>query len=129
MGLYWKAAGAVMLAVVMMLMLRRQEIALVLGLAVCAMAAIAAMDYLQPVKELLDSLCVLGDLDGTLMAVLLKAVGIGLVTEIAGLVCADSGNASLGKILQLLGTAVVLWLSIPLFQALLELIQEILKEL
>lgn len=129
MALYWRAAGAVMLAVVMMLMLRRQEIAILLGIAVCAMVAIAAVDFLSPVKELLDSLWSLGDLDGDLIAILLKAVGIGLVTEIAGTVCADSGSGSLGKMLQLLGTAVILWLSVPLFTALLELIQEILKGL
>lgn len=129
MGLYWKAVGAVMLAVVMMLMLRRQELGVLLGIAVCAMAAMAALDYLQPVKELLDSLRSLGDLDGGLISVLLKAVGIGFLTEVAALVCADSGNGSLGRALQFLGTAVILWMSIPLFSSLLELIQEILNRL
>lgn len=129
MGLYWKAVGAVMLAVVMMLMLRRQELGILLGIAVCAMAAMAALDYLQPVKELLDSLRSLGDLDGGLISVLLKAVGIGFLTEVAALVCADSGNGSLGRALQFLGTAVILWMSIPLFSSLLELIQEILNRL
>lgn len=129
MGLYWKAAAAVLLAVVMILMLRRQELGAVLGIAVCAMVAMAAAEYLRPVWELLDSLRSLGELDGDLITILLKAVGIGLVTEIACLVCTDSGNASLGKAFQLLGTAVILWMSIPLFTALLELIQEILEGL
>lgn len=118
-----------MLAVVMMLMLRRQELGILLGIAVCAMAAMAALDYLQPVKELLDSLRSLGDLDGGLISVLLKAVGIGFLTEVAALVCADSGNGSLSRVLQFLGTAVILWMSIPLFSSLLELIQEILNRL
>ena len=129
MGLYWKAAAAVLLAVVMILMLRRQELGVVLGIAVCAMVAMAAAEYLRPVKELLDSLQSMGELDGELIAVLLKAVGIGLVTEIACMVCADSGNAALGKALQLLGTTVILWMSIPLFTMLLELIQNILEGL
>ena len=129
MGLYWKAAAAVLLAVVMILMLRRQELGVVLGIAVCAMVAMAAAEYLRPVKELLDSLQSMGELDGKLIAVLLKAVGIGLVTEIACMVCADSGNAALGKALQLLGTTVILWMSIPLFTMLLELIQNILEGL
>ena len=125
MGLYWKTAAAVLLAVVLILTLRRQEMGLLLGMAVCAMAALAAVEYLQPVTELLRSLEALGGLDGDLVAILLKAVGIGLLTEIGGMVCADSGNSSLGKALQLLGTAVILWMSIPLFTALLEMIQEI----
>ena len=127
MELYWKAAGVVMLATVMILMLRRQEMGALLALAVCAMAAIAAMDYLRPVRELLDTLEEMGNLDGQMIRILLKAVGISLLTEVSAMICADSGSGSLGKVLQLLGTAVILWLSVPLFTALLELIQEILN--
>lgn len=129
MALYWKAAGAVLLAVVMILVLRRQEMGLLLCVCVCAMTAMAAVEYLDPVLELLDSLQAAGSMDTQMVAILLKAVGIGLVTEIACTVCADSGNASLGKTLQLLGTAVVLWMAVPLFQALLEMIGDILGEL
>lgn len=129
MDLYWKTAAAVLLAVVMILTLRRQEMGLLLGMAVCAMAALAAMQYLEPVVELVDSVREFGELDGELLVILLKAVGIGLLTEIAGMICADSGNSSLGKSLQLLGTAVILWLSIPLFTGLLDLIREILEGL
>lgn len=127
MELYWKTAAGILLAVVLMLALGKQEIRLVLGIAVCTMAAMAAMVYLEPVLELLRSLEESAGLDGDMILILMKAVGIGLVTEIAGLVCADSGNASLGKVLQLLGTAVILWMSIPLFTALMELIRDILE--
>ena len=126
MALYWKTAAAVLLAVVMILVLRRQEIGLLLGICVCAMTAMAALEYLDPVLDLMDTLRSVGSVDTQMMTILLKAVGIGLVTEIASMVCADSGNASLGKTLQMLGTAVVLWMSVPLFTALLELIRDIL---
>lgn len=129
MGLYWKAAAAALLAVVMTLMLQRQELGILLGMAACVLVVLAAAEYLQPVTELLASLKTMGELDGELMTVLLKTAGIGLTTEIASLICTDSGNASLGKGLQLLGTVVILWLSIPLFHGLLELIQEILEGL
>ena len=127
MELYWKTTAAVLLAVVMILMLGRQDMGMLLALVVCAMAAIAALDYLEPVRELLKTLERMGNLDGDMIRILLKAVGIGLLTEISAMVCADSGKGSLGKMLQLLGTAAVLWMSIPLFTALLELIQEILN--
>ena len=42
----------------------------------------------------------------------------------AGLVCADAGNAALAKMLRLLGTAAILCLSVPMFTALLECITE-----
>ena len=117
------------MAVVLMLVIGRKDLGLLLGMAACALTAIGAVRYLVPVVDLLGRLQTLGGLDGDLIAVVLKAVGISLVTEIAGLVCTDSGNASLAKVLQILGVCVVLWLSVPVFEALLSLIQEILEGL
>ena len=129
MALYLKCAAAALMGVVLILALGRKDQGLLLSLAICVMIAMAAAEYLNPVLELLGTLERLGGLDGGMTAILFKCVGIGLVTEIAGMVCADSGNASMAKALQLLGTAVVLWLSVPLFNGLLELIQEILEGL
>ena len=93
------------------------------------MAALAAVEYLTPVVELVETVRDLGGLDTDLLVILVKAVGIGLLTEIAGVICADSGSSSLGKSLQLLGTAVILWLSVPLFTALLDMIRSIMEGL
>ena len=126
MALYWKGVAGVLVGVVLILTLRRQEMGMLLGLAVCVMVLALGMTYLKPVLELVDTLKALGEQDGECISILMKAVGIGLVTEVAVLVCNDSGNSSMGKALQLLGTVVILWLSVPLFTGLLELIQEIL---
>ena len=129
MELFLKCAGGALVGVVLILALGRKDLGLLLGMAVCAMIAIAAVRYLEPVMDLLDRLQTLGGIDGDLVAIVLKAVGISLVTEIAGLVCTDSGNASLAKVLQILGMSVMLWISLPIFEALLTLIQEILEGL
>ena len=67
-----------------------------------------------------------GNLEPELLHSVLKAVGIGLLAELTGQICADSGNASLGKSLQILATAVILWLMLPLFTQLIDLLEEIL---
>ena len=64
--------------------------------------------------------------DHELLEVLLKVVGISLVAELASMICTDAGNAALGKVLQMLSTAVILCMSIPLLDKLLELISSIL---
>lgn len=127
---FWKAAAGVLLAVVLGLALGKQEkdISVLLTMAVCCMVSMIAIAYLEPVLDFLRQLEVLGDLQGDMLGILLKALGIGLVAEIAGMVCNDAGNASLGKTIQMLGGAVILWLSIPIFKALLELIEQILGE-
>ena len=116
MSLFWKAAAAVLLAVVLGPSLGKQkDIGVLLTMAVCCMVAMIAISYLEPVLDFLRELETLGDLQGDMLGILLKAVGIGLVSEIAGLVCTDAGNGSLGKTLQLLGSAVILYLSLPIF--------------
>lgn len=131
MALYWKAAAGVLLAVILGIVLGKQEkdLSIMLSMAVCAMGAMIALSFLEPVVEFLDQLAVLGDMQGNMLGILLKAVGIGLVTEITGVICTDAGNASLGKTIQMLGSAVILWLSLPVFRALLDVIQQILGDL
>lgn len=125
---YLRAAAAVLLAVVVCLTVGKQgkDMAVILSIAVCCMVIMVAIAYLRPVMEFLEQLESVGNLDRELTGAMFKIAGIGIMTEIAALVCADGGNASLGKALQLLGSAVILWLSIPMFNALMELIQRIL---
>lgn len=130
MELFFKAAAAAMVTAVLTLVLSKQEkdYALLLTMAGCALGALVLLQFLEPVLDFVHQLQTLGDLNGDMLHILLKAVGTGLVAEIAGMVCCDAGNASLGKTIQLLGAAVILWLSIPVFQLLLELMQRILGE-
>ena len=126
MELFWKASAAVLLTVVLVLALQKREISLLLVLAVCCMTAAAAMSYLEPVVDLLRELEDMMQMDQGMLSTLMKAAGIGLVAEIGSLICSDGGSGSLGKTLQILGAAGILFLSVPLFQSLLNLIREIL---
>ena len=102
---------------------------LMLTMAACAMVCILALTYLEPVLEFLRELEYLSSLQTDMLGILMKAAGIGLVAEIASLICTDAGNASLGKTLQLLATGVILCLSLPILRTMLELIRKILGEL
>lgn len=115
---------------VLTLVVRREEkdFALLLTMAGCAMAGMVLLTFLEPVLCFLSTLQTLGDLSGDMLLILMKAVGVGLVAEIAGMVCTDGGNASLGKVIQLVGSAVILWLSLPIFQMLMDLMIRILGE-
>ena len=126
MELYFKGAAGIMLAAVLGLALQEQEkdLSAVLTAAVIAMAAVLMLRLLEPVLELLRQLEQVGNLRSDALELLLKAAGIGLTAEVAGLVCADAGNAALAKMLRLLGTAAILCLSVPMFTALLECITE-----
>ena len=126
MELYFKGAAGILLAAVLGLALQKQEkdLSAVLTAAVIAMAAVLMLRLLEPVLELLRQLEQVGNLRSDALELLLKAADIGLTAEVAGLVCADAGNAALAKMLRLLGTAAILCLSVPMFTALLECITE-----
>ena len=130
MTLFWKAAAGALVTVVLGLALGKQEkdISLLLTMAVCAMVAVIAISYLEPMLDFLRRLEALGDLQGDMLGILMKAMGTGLVSEIAGMICTDAGNAALGKAMQMLGSAAILYLSLPIFTALMDLIQQILGE-
>lgn len=129
MELFFKCTGAVLLACVLSLVLREEkDLAAVLTATVCVMVFGLLCSFLEPVLDFLKELQALGDLNGQMLQILLKCAGVGIVTEVAAMVCQDCANASLGKCLQLLGTAVILWLSLPMFQMLLTLMEQILGD-
>lgn len=131
MDIYLKAIAAALITVIFCLVLskRDKDMALLLTAAVCCMVAAAAVGFLSPVLSFLRNLQTLGQLDPKMFEILLKSVGIGLLAEITSLLCADAGNAALGKSIQLLSAAVILWMAIPLLQGLLEILQSVLGEL
>lgn len=128
MDVFLKAAAGVLVAVILVLVLTKQgkDLSVLLIMAVCTMIVCAALSYIQPVKDLIIRLQTIGQLDSDTLSILLKAVGIGLIAEVTSLICSDAGNAAMGKTLQFLASAVILWLSIPLLNELLELLDTVL---
>ena len=126
----FRCSGAAMVAVVLILTLRRQsgEMALLLSARTCCMLLFAGLQLLQPVKIFLRRLHSLGNLDSQMTAILLKSVGLALLGEITALVCKDSGNEALGKAMGIVCTAAVLYLSLPIFDALLSILESVLGE-
>lgn len=131
MNIFWKVIGAVLVAVIFGTYLQRQfkETAVLLSLSVCVMVALLTISFVQPVITFIERLRELGNLDHELIVILLKAVGIGFITEICTAICTDSGNSAISKVLQILGATVVLWLALPLLESLLEILQKILEGL
>lgn len=126
----FKIVAAVFIAVVLHQLLSRRDkdIALLLSIVVCCMVLLCAIRYLQPVTEFFDTLQRFGNMERNVLSILLKCTGIGLLAEMTSLICKDAGNSAMGKALEILAAAVILWLSLPLFTALIELAEEIMGE-
>ena len=131
MNTFLQVLAAVMVAVVLGLALSKQskDMHMLLGVAVCCLVLVAALSYLEPVVAFVNSLRMIGNLDEETFSIMLKAIGVGIIAQIASLICTDSGNSAMGKTVQILASAVILWLSLPLMRALLELIQKVVGEI
>lgn len=125
MGEYIRFVALVLIGLLLSLVIGRQskDMSLLLTLAVCVLVCLGTMEFLEPVLEFLRQVRRFASLDSEAVAVLLKSAGIGLLSELAELLCADAGENALGKVLQILSSAAILWLSLPLFQQTLTLIE------
>ena len=128
MEVYWKALGGLLIAVVLGMILGK-DMTVMLSLAICAMGTVVAIHYLQPVLSFLKQMEKVANFQGESFQILVKILGISMVSEIAGMICADAGSGSMGKIVKILTSAVILWIALPVFQSVLSVLQQILGEL
>lgn len=128
MDVLWKAIAGILITVIISLILSRQnkDFSIILVICVCCMICSVAIGYYRQIFQFVRKLEFAGNLNSEMISIILKSVGIALLTEITVLICSDSGNAALGKVIQILSSAVMLWLCIPLFSELLELVEKVL---
>ncbi len=129
MDVFFKTIGCAMVALMLCLTLTGigKDYTLLLATLSCCMVAAVAMAYLDPVIIFFRDLEALIPLEEDLLEILLKAVGISVIGELAVRICVDSGNSALGKSVQLMTSVTILWISLPLLQALLDLVRQILE--
>ena len=128
MELYLRSVALVLVSVILWLIINSQHksIGALLSLGACCLICFSAMEYLSPVVELLHKIQTLAGISGQTLSILLKVAGIGILSELAVLICTDAGDSALGKSLQFLSNGAILWISLPLLEQMLTLLQEVL---
>lgn len=129
MEIFLKSTACILIAVLLCLVLSKngKDYSMLLTLAVCTMVLLSAVLYLQPILTFLEKLVLLGDLNTELLNMLLKIAGISFISQIASLVCADTGNKVLEKTLQILSVITVLWLAVPILEEMLQMMESLLE--
>ena len=110
------AAGLVGTVLALILGQYRPEFRMLITAAVTLLLMAMVLDQLSPVLEQLRSTMELTGLTGDYAAILFKAVGICLLTQLAGDVCRDSGESSIASKIELAGRAAILLTAMPLIQ-------------
>ena len=125
----WKAAATVILTVILGAAIgkREKDIAIVLSAVVCCIIAKMSMDALSDVFAFVWEIGEFIERQSSFVGMLLKIAGVAIVSELTGQIGADAGNSALRKAMELFGNAWILYLSLPVFQSLFEIVQEILN--
>ena len=110
------AAGLVGTVLALILGQYRPEFRMLVTAAVTLLLMAMVLEQLSPVLEQLRSTMELTGLTGDYAAILFKAVGICLLTQLAGDVCRDSGESSIASKIELAGRAAIILTAMPLIQ-------------
>lgn len=131
MDIFWKAVGGSLIALILGMILgkRSPDAATVLTLLVCCMVLGIAISFLSPIVDFCRTLSSMGGLDRDNMEILMKATALGIISQIASMICNDAGNSALGKGIEIMAVCAIMWISLPLLSRLVELISDVVGQL
>ena len=106
-----------LVATVLALVLRqyRPEYAIFVSLACSVVVVLFLIQGISGVMEELEQLFSNTLLSGELIQVVLKCLGVCILTELAGQTCRDAGEAAIGAKVELAGKVTLVAVSMPLF--------------
>ena len=125
MGSLIQVAVIGIMAAVLVTLIRRSnaELALLVSIAACVVTALMALRLAEPVISFFEKLETLSGLESELLTPLVKSVGIGVLTQLCAAFCADAGQSALGKLVELSGSILAIYVALPLLEAVLEMIR------
>lgn len=117
-------AGTAVVAAALCVVVRQYKPEAALGISIaCGVVITAAvLSMLAPAISTLTELSAQAGLSDTFVQVLLKALAVCWITQIAADGCRDAGETAIAAKTELAGRAAVLVISLPVFTALAELI-------
>ena len=123
-----QVAGLGLIAVLLGLVLKKGNgvLALLLTLAACAAMTVSIVRLAEPVVSFLSELRQLAGLEPALQQ-RLRTVGIGLLTQLTASVCADAGESTVARLIELCGSVLGIYTALPLLEAVLSLLRTMLE--
>lgn len=112
---------AIVIAVLCMVVKNyKPEYALVCQLCGVAVIGGAVLSCFEEVVDSILDMTAAGGLDSSFVELLLKALGVSVMTDIASNVCKDSGNNTLSSGVELFGKTIIVFMSLPMLKKLIE---------
>lgn len=90
-------------------------------------ALMLLLELIRPVGEFALRLSELSGMEPAVFQPVWKTAAIGLLTQMAGSFCEDAGEQALQKLLELGGIVTMLYVSLPLYEAVLSVLQKLME--
>ncbi|MBQ8209741.1 MAG: hypothetical protein IJZ35_04070 [Clostridia bacterium] len=103
------------------------EYAVLIEIASIVLVVWTAYPYLCDVIDFYMEFSASGSIDGDYLKLILKVSGAALITQFSADICRDSGESALASKVEFAGKTLILALSLPLTQALLEFATGLIK--
>lgn len=105
----------------------KAEYAAVLALGCAVILMLMLFSYVSPILDLFNRFNEFTGLDSEYAKILLKSLGICLISQIGSDICFDIGQTSIGSKIELAGKVAVLVVCVPLFSSVLNVIEKIIN--
>ena len=117
------------MAAVFILLIRKQnaDVALLVSVVSIVLILAGAMTYVKPVVQYISHRQTLCNINAAVLTPLFKTIAVGIVCQIVAGICTDAGEQAMAKAIELCGSIVALYVSLPLIKAVFELFDSILQ--
>ena len=124
MAILIKVAAIAVAGAVLGLVIKKNspDMALMLTISLALIALYLAFDTIKGVTDFIASLAGAAQISPAVLAVVLKAVGISIVTKLSSDVCRDAGQSSVASGIELTGAFAALYIALPLFKTVMDMI-------
>ena len=104
----------------------KPELSIMIVIATGLIILFQVLDYFIQIIDTFVSLSEKTGIDSKLFEIVLKIIGIGYLIEFSSSICIDSGMGSIANKIQFAGKVIILFISLPIINMLIEIISKIL---
>lgn len=122
---FWKLLGAVLSACLAISFSKEAGFRWLIAAACCCLCGILVSELLKPVLQFFDRLFSLSGIDPALITPVFKAALIAALSQIGAAYCADHSEKMLAELLELGSCCAILYVSLPVYEAALNLLQRL----
>lgn len=122
-----KVSAVAIAGVVISLVVRKNspEMALLLTIALALLALFFAFHVVSTITDYLQFLAGLSGFSPVILTIVLKTVGIGVLSKLVSDVCRDAGQSSVASGVEFTGAVVAVYIALPLFKTVVSMIESL----